>query len=525
MSILTVVRWILVLIAFSGSAMFSATATAQPNCAAESRITHNFDNGSQWDLCWESRIRENLVLSDIHFTPPGGEPFKVLASARLSQLHVAYDDSDVTYNDVTQFGLGGSYLTTLDNTDCPTGRLLDVQTRPALCLWETRADNGHLTPSRGATAASLNLFSVSQVGAYAYVVNWKFYDDGTFEPGVGATGALQRSSDNTELPFGRVLQGDPDTLWLSHTHTYYWRLDFDLGTSATDDVVSELRYQIDESGRRNLNTEVFATEQARIIDPAAHLLWRIMDNASATAPGYQFEPVRNGHRFERKEVEPYTEFDFFVTVGNDCERFASQNARFNPDCLNHVLQYVDGQSIEGEDVVLWNRVSFHHTPRSEDQRHMHTHWDDFSIRPVNLLKGTSGLSNLPNTPPEFAELPDKQTPVGELVHGDMIKATDTDDDMLSYSGTGLPPGLELRPDGHVHGHTTTAGRYTVQVSVRDDHSEVQRSFNWTVGNPDEQTSTSSGGLSSVGLLMLLLSYSINVVFRRYPGLIGRMSAG
>lgn len=503
-SIISVVRWLFVLSALLGGAGFSSTAMAQPNCATESRITHAFENGAQWDLCWESRIRENLVLSDIRYTPPGGDAFKVLASARLSQLHVAYDDSDVTYNDVTQFGLGGSYLTTLTNADCPDGQLLNVQTRPALCLRETRADNGYLTPSRGATAASINLFSVSQVGAYAYLVSWTFYDDGTFEPGVGATGALQRSSDNTRLPFGRVLQGDPDTLWLSHTHNYYWRLDFDLGTSATDDVVSELRYELDGAGRRALNTEVFSTEQARRIDPEAQLLWRIMDGATDSAPGYQFEPVRNGHRFERKDIEPYTDFDFFVTVGNDCERFASQNARFNPDCLNDVLQYVDGQSIEGEDIVLWNRVSFHHTPRSEDQRHMHTHWDDFTIRPVNLLKGTNRLVDLPNSPPVFIELPDKQTPVGELVHGDMIRATDADEDVLSYSGTGLPPGLELRLDGHIHGYPLTEGRYTVRVSVRDDHSETQARFSWTVGDPPQENKKRSGAIGLVGLLVLLI---------------------
>lgn len=501
---------LLLIAALCGAVAFSPPAMAQPNCAAESRITHDFDNGAQWDLCWESRIRENLVLSDIHYTPPGKEPFKVLASARLSQLHVAYDDSDVTYNDVTQFGLGGSYLVTLTSADCPTGRLLNVQTRPALCLWQTSANKGYQTPSRGARAASINLFSVSQVGAYAYIVSWTFYDDGTFEPGVGATGALQRSSDNTSLPFGRVLQGDPDTLWLSHTHNYYWRLDFDLGIRATDDVVSELRYEVDSAGRRALNTEVFVTEQARRIDPAAHQLWRIMDGADVNAPGYQFEPVRNGHRFERKEIEPQTDYDFFVTVGNDCERFASQNARFNPDCLNHVLQYVDGQSIENEDVVLWNRVSFHHTPRSEDQRHMHTHWDDFTIRPVNLLSGTSRLSDIENSPPQFAALPDKQTPVGELIHADMIRAVDADDDVLSYTATGLPPGLELRLDGHVHGHPTTEGQYIVQVRVHDDHSEAQASFVWNVGDPPETRKKRSGGLQIAGLLALLI---VSIVIR------------
>ena len=494
----------------------TTSAHAEPNCEDQSRITHQFDNGAVWDLCWESRIRENLVLSDIHYTPPEGDAFRVLSSARLSQLHVAYDDSDVTYNDITQFGLGGNFLLTLTDSDCPNGVLLDIQQRPALCQTTRIADNGYRTASRAASADSLNLFSVSQVGAYAYIVSWSFYDDGTFEPGVGATGALQRSSNSTELPFGRILEGDPDTLWLSHTHNYYWRLDFDLGDSALDDIVAEYRYTVDEAGRRELSTETFTTEQARRIDPDAHQLWRIMDDSSEGATGYQIEPVRNGHRYQRKEIEPYTDFDFFVTVGNDCERFASQNARFNPDCLNDVLEFVDGQSIENEDIIVWNRVSFHHTPRNEDQRHMHTHWDEFAIRPVNLLKGTGTLSDLANTEPTFATLESRQSELGVLVHEDLVLASDADGDVLSYSATGLPLGLAMRPEGHVHGYTLAEGSFDVQVTARDDQSEVQSSFVWTVGdssvdNPaaenttaENSTTESTGRKSGMGFGLVLL---------------------
>jgi len=278
-----------------------ASAASTPRCEAPSRITHDFYNGARWDFCYASRIRENLVLSDVFYTPPDGTTLRVLSSARLSQLHVAYDDSDVTYNDVTQYGLGGGYLLTLSAEDCPGGTLLNVQTRPAICLTRSVTDVGLHTPSQSVTADNLHLFSVSQVGAYAYIVSWTFYDDGAFEPGVGATGALQRSAEDLSVPYGRVLQGDPDTLWLSHTHNYYWRLDFDLGDSATDDVVSEWRYKPAPNGLRQLDINTFETEQARRIQPELQQLWRIMANSSEEASGYQIEPIRNGHRFERSE--------------------------------------------------------------------------------------------------------------------------------------------------------------------------------------------------------------------------------
>jgi primary-amine oxidase len=452
------------------------------------------------------------VLSDVYYTPADGPPLRVLSSARLSQLHVAYDDSDVTYNDVTQYGLGGSYLVTLTQTDCPQGTLLTVQTRAVLCVWRTSADNRYRTPTRAASSQSLNLFSVSQVGAYTYITSWIFYDDGAIEPGIGATGALQRSSADLELPFGRVLQGDPDTLWLSHTHSYYWRLDFDLGASATDDVVSELRYQRNTQGRRELQTTVFTTEQARRIEPDTHQMWRISEHAAADAAAYDIEPTRHGHRFERKEVEPYTDYDFFVTVGKDCERFASQNSRFNPECQNHVLEYVDGQPLQNEDLIVWHRVSFHHVPRSEDQRHMHTHWDGFKMRPANVHTATSGLANIANTVPVFSEISDRRNRPGDHVHV-TLNATDSDGDVLSYTASGLPDGLSIDINGLLHGETKLAGVYRVTVKAQDDHSAGSASFVWVVDASGSDNGAVKTGAFNVWFALLGVLF---LILRRRP---------
>jgi len=384
-------------------------AIAQQSCDSGELITQQFDNGAQWDLCWESRIRENLVLSNIVYTPPTGEPSLVLSNARLSQLHVAYDDSDVTYNDITQYGLGGGYLVDLTAEDCPLGELLISQTRPAACKWLANGDDNFRMRNRASSAHSLNIFSVSQVGSYAYIISWLFYDDGAIEPQIGASGALQRSSDTITLPFGRVLQGDPDTLWLSHTHNYYWHLDFDLGDSASDDKVAESRFVFDKDGIRQQQTELFDKEAALQIDPASATAWHILDNPAEgesvfKSRGYIIEPTRYGHRLVREQTEPYTEFDFFITVAKDCERFASQNARFNPDCLNNVLEYVDDESLVDEDLVVWHRVSFHHVPRSEDQRHMHSHWDGFLIEPTNVHVSSPGLKGQPNQAPQLEKI-------------------------------------------------------------------------------------------------------------------------
>jgi len=245
----------------------------EPDCSGLSRITETFSSGAKWDLCWESTVREGLVLHDVYFTPANGTASKILSSANLGQLHVAYDDSEITYNDVTQFGLGGLFMVSLEDNDCPNGELLLARGRPGVCRMRSTADDTYRTASRSASAESLKLFSVAQVGAYTYILHWTFYADGAFEPAVGATGALQRSSEQTDAPYGRVLSGDGDNLWLSHTHNYYWRLDFDLGESATDDVVIEARHQLNAAGQRERDFQRFSTETARRIDPEALQAW------------------------------------------------------------------------------------------------------------------------------------------------------------------------------------------------------------------------------------------------------------
>lgn len=488
-----------------------ASAQAAPECSGDALISETFDNGARWEICWESRIRENLVLSDVFYTPPQGLRKRILNTARLSQLHVAYDDNDVTYNDITQYGLGGGYLVSLAQADCPFGELLYVQTRPTICRWRSKGLDHYRTPSRSVSAESLSLFSVSQVGAYAYIVTWKFYSDGAIEPQIGATGALQRNTDKTTLPFGRVLQGDENTLWLSHTHNYYWRLDFDLGESATDDAVTESRIRLLENGQRQIEIERFTTEQARAVDSDDPVSWEIWDNLQGDTPGaedsgYRIEPIRYGHRLERKEKEPYTQFDFFVTVTNECERFASQNARFNPDCLNNVLQYANDESLINADISLWHRVSFHHVPRSEDQRHMHTHWDGFTIEPVNIHKSTPGLDITNNRVPVLSTIDNQKGIQGEIVDWQLI-ATDADDDRLSFTASNLPDGLQLTDTGRVFGNLSQLGSYDVSVTASDDIASSSQSFNWTIqgaNNVAAEKKSKSRFLGSFGPIALAM---------------------
>lgn len=367
---------------------------AEIACPVENQIKAEFDNGAAWQMCWDSRRRENIVLSDVHFQPAGADTYSVFNSLRLSQLHVSYDDGNVTYNDVTEFGLGGGYVSELNEQDCPSGKLIDIGGLARLCTQLSTGDDSYTTQTETRQSQSLSVHSVSQVGAYAYLISWKFFADGSVEPSVGAAGALQRSSDDAHSHHGRELEDVPDKSWLSHTHNYYWQLDFDLGVSSKDDVVSELEFVTDAAGRRARKITPLNIEAARAINSQNMRSWLISDgeNTSLTNAGYLIEPQNFGHRLVNKVTDPYTEFDFFVTRQNDCERFVSQNNKYYPECDENVLQFVNNESLIGEDIVLWHRISFHHVPRNEDRYVMHSHWDGFVMQARNLHRQTPAHS-------------------------------------------------------------------------------------------------------------------------------------
>lgn len=457
------------------------TQTDDASCQLANPLQIRFENNAGWDLCFDNRVRENLVITNLRYINVAGDEFPVLASGGISQLHVAYDDSAITYNDVTQFGLGDNFMLDLNVDDCPDGVILTTTDRPATCVTHQQTQTAYRTASRRASRESLNLFSVSQVGAYTYVLDWTLYDDGTIEPAVGATGALQRSSPLVDQPFGRVLSEDPDTQWLSHTHNYYWRLDFDLGDEASDDIVVETSQALDEDGHRVTSEETFTTEQARRIDPDTYRTWSLFEHTGTEPRGYRLAPQRHGHRLVRDGVEPYTDFDFFITVANDCERFASDNSLFNPECTSDVLEFANNESLIEQDLVAWHRVAFHHVPRNEDQRHMHTHWDAFQITPINLNGVNASTVNISNLPPSVEQTQAIDTSVGDPVN-QSLTATDPDGDDLHFHAHDLPPGITLNQDGLFTGSALQAGDYIASITVSDDLAQVTVEQRFTISD-------------------------------------------
>jgi len=128
----------------------------------------------------------------------------------------------------------------------------------------------------------------------------------------------------------------------------------------------------------------------------------------------------------------------------------------------------------------------------------------------NVTIGLSGNS-LPVGNTVTVTNPGNQTgKVGTAITGVQIQATDSaSGQTLSYTATGLPPGLSISSAGLISGTPTGAGSFTVTTTVTDSTgASGSATFSWTVAgdgtgntvtvtNPGNQTGTVGTPISSV----------------------------
>jgi hypothetical protein len=379
-------------------------------------------------MCWEHRTQEGIVLYDVYFTPPSGAARKVLAQASLAQIFVPYDDNGARFHDVTDYGAGGGNMNDLTPAECPGGTLLQFNGKDVLCLQIDNRGYAHKYYGNQLQGYTLSLFSVSHIGEYNYITAWEFLDDGTIAPSVGATGELQRYGSNAA--FGWPLGG---SIGISHIHTFYWRLDFDLNEAAND-LVEQFEFNpASSNSQRTMSTTSLTTEAALSANPDLMRSWRIKDtvitNSDGHAISYHLEPMEVGHRYLGPAGEPWTNNIFYVSTYKLCERFASHNPTTN-GCPNNVAAFINGENTNGQDIVLWYAATFHHLPRDEDEPRMHTHWSGFQMVPrdwtatnplANVTPGAPTSTPVPTTPTATASntpVPPSPTPSATPPAGD-----------------------------------------------------------------------------------------------------------
>jgi primary-amine oxidase len=398
------------LLVCSGS-FYSSASFAAEFCSDDYYINVTMSNGARWDMCWEERNREGIVLHKIHYTPKAGQRRLILNSANLAQIHVPYDDNGARYHDISDYGLGGNYMVDLRQADCPGGKLLDFADSAVVCQQVSRDQQGFRYQSERVQAESLSLFSVSRVGAYHYIPLWRFFEDGAIEPAVGATGALQRFNNASAEDNGWLIADDK--VGLGHLHNFFWKLDFDLAGTSKDDLVQEINLQ-EQGDRSSVQVTNMTTEAGRSVNPATARRWLITDGEQKNAKGlplaYEIRLPQSDHQDIGPDSETFTREDIYFTTYKDCELYASHNPIID-GCADSLAGFINRESLQGKDLVVWPSTTFYHMPRAEDAPFMDAHWSYISLTPRgwsarNPLSTSADLSGT-----DLAQEPQPEPPV------------------------------------------------------------------------------------------------------------------
>lgn len=365
--------------------VFANTSQAAPNlpCSERYQIDELMQNGARWQMCWEIRPIEGLSVSNVIYTPRGGQPQLVLHSGRLAALHVPYDPGTPRFDDLEGMG----WAEQLDERDCPDGVLLkDNEEKPVVCTTTRSRGHAHRNSNWDAVGAAevlqgeqLEVFSDSQIGWYNYLNQWTFYDDGTIRPTLGATGSL--SPERIRDPqYGWPTGVRADRFSPNHTHIAYWRLDFDVA-GPENDVVQQ--FDFTGSGTAKLAMDKDRLDRETSTTVTKMRWWRVVDSELENADGHRlsWEIVDNQtDKYRGPDREDWSHSDIYVTKNRSCERLVQHN-RFG-ECPSDVTDYVNNEALT--DPVVWVGVSFHHVPRDEDQDPMPMHWQGLTINPRDV---------------------------------------------------------------------------------------------------------------------------------------------
>lgn len=365
-----------------GSFASAEARPGNPTCPTGQTITSTLSTGSSWSMCWEARQKEGIVLSDIRYAAPGQARRRVMGEMSLSQIQRNYDDGSPVRFFVTSQGLGGSNFISLTNSECSGGQLRNSGGKPVLC--QRKKDAGIIYKNGTNAAVSgvdLSLLSASQIGEYSYTVEWLFKENGTIQPKVGLSGSLDKMGSNAS--FGWPIQQNGQ-VGVGFVDNYYWRMDFDLGNSNSNDIVEQITSTLNaDRTKRSKSISKITSEVGRNFSPEVKRFWRVRDGSETNgfAPiSYELVMLNYDHQANGSNNEVWMNKDIYLTKYNACERFAADNSVAD-GCGWGVNSYTNGEGINSGDVVLWNRISYHHLPRDEDDNVIGMRWNSFKLLP------------------------------------------------------------------------------------------------------------------------------------------------
>ena len=284
------------------------------------------DNNPVWQFCWTTPTDSSGIDgSGLEITDVFYKGRLVLGRGGMPVLNVKYDPGGCGGPDLSFRDWANELVRFEANNVIRPGFAEPTQPPRTVCD-SPGFDVGTFTGVAAEKLADrLVLTTQVQAGWYRYVLSWTFLLDGTLMPGIRFTAV-----NNVCTP-------------LAHYHNAYWRLDFDLD-GAADDALEERNAGIWSALR---------TETQRLHSPAQGRRWRVRDKV--TGAGYELVPGPDAD-----VATSWSSADFFgLLFRNGEEDDGGATVGVDGDRA-HVDRYVNGEPIDGRDVVVWYRAGFRH---------------------------------------------------------------------------------------------------------------------------------------------------------------------
>ncbi|HKR63805.1 MAG TPA: hypothetical protein VJZ00_08740 [Thermoanaerobaculia bacterium] len=310
---------------FLALSLFAAASLHAQFCTGKNHITWPNAN-PVWDLCWvsppDSSGPDGSGLEIRHAFYKG---HRVFWRANVPVLNVLYDQPSgpcgPTYRD---------WMTALApfqaNNIISPGYAEPTSTPVTTCDTPGSDPGSFQGVAVERLADRLVLTTQTNAGWYRYVQKWTFFADGRVTPAFGFTA----------ITYMCVTK--------PHTHHGYWRFDFDID-GAGGDVIRE---------RKKVwffwtwSTQATETKTNR----ASGKRWRVQDGAGR---GYEITPGTDG-----TPPDAWAGSDVWLLRyhGNETDDGGATGGA-NGDA-QHIDPYVNGESINGQDVVMWYRIEHRH---------------------------------------------------------------------------------------------------------------------------------------------------------------------
>ena len=386
---------------------------------------------------WELRVgfnhREGLVLHTVGFQD-GGRLRPVAHRLSFAEMIVPYRDATPdhyrrTAFDIGEWGLGFMTTSLRRGCDClgeityldavlhnSAGEPLTVP--QAICIHEE--DNGvlwkHVDEAFGTEVRRSRRLVISfhvTVANYEYLVYWRFYQDGSIECEVQATGVMVTSyfPAGRQPPSGALV--DRRTYAPFHQHFIVARLDLDIDGQPNTVYASQSEaLPVGAENPHGLTLVVkdtpLRTERDGRQDYDWHVQrsWRVVNesasNGLGTPPGYKLIPTGcfpamldpSSPAFRRAEVIGHT---LWVTPYRAHERWpCGEFPNLSERDAGLPSWTAQNRGIENTDVVLWYVFGLHHITRPEDWPVMPVDKTSFWLKPSGFFDRNPALDVPPS---------------------------------------------------------------------------------------------------------------------------------